>query len=163
MATEVQLTGVMRKGVLTIRNLELLKQLRNGEVYVTVTRAYATRSPKQNAYYHGYILRELSEATGHEPEELHEWCKWKFNPQQLDFIDTDTGEIAEQFVVGGSTAKLGTMPFEEYLEKIKRWAAGPPLCLYLKDPDPNWKANQDDRDDSEIPPPLADGLEEDEL
>jgi hypothetical protein len=66
----------------------------------------------------------LAEYCGYEPEEMHEALKDKFLSVGLD----DHG-----LKIVRSTTKLSTTEMEEYLEKIKRWAAAELNC-YIPDP-----------------------------
>lgn len=74
------------------------------------------RSNHQNAYYWGVVLRILSEHTGHSSDELHEYCKSKFNPKHIEI----NGQIE---LIGKTTQEMSTIEFEDYLEKVRIWAA----------------------------------------
>lgn len=120
---------------------EWLKEQRDGQYLVTIERQRATRSAAQNAYYHGLILKLISEHTGYTPDEVHEFCKMKFNAKTVTVAD-DHGVIVDEQRVGVSTTKLNKLTFGEYCEQIRIWAASE-LHVYIPDPDPNWRQNND--------------------
>jgi len=101
----------------------------------------ATHRPKrttnQNRYLFGVVYKNLSETTGHTPEEMHEYCKVEFNPIRLSIA-------GQEKIIGGSTTNLDTLQFQEYVGKIQRWAAEFLNCVI---PDPNqteWIGGADD-------------------
>jgi hypothetical protein len=64
---------------------EYLAQLENNQpngqpVNVIVEKWKDQRTLSQNRYYWGVVLKIISDDTGHEPEELHEFFKKKFIP-----------------------------------------------------------------------------------
>ena len=71
------------------------------------------RSIVQNNYYRGVVIKILSDFTGYEPDEMHEALKRKFL----------TYENVKGLPTILSTTQLKTHEFEEYLERIRRWAA----------------------------------------
>lgn len=76
----------------------------------------ARRSPEQNALLWA-LYTEVASGTGHTPEEIHEACKRLFLPPK-------TIVIADQVVqIPGSTAKLDTREFSEFVERVQAWAA----------------------------------------
>jgi len=91
-------------------------------VGVTVERKKQNRSLQQNKYM-WLILGIISEETGHEPEELHAYFKQKFN-----YIHSESFNE----MIPGSTTKLSTNEFTNYIEKIKVFAADR-LGLYIPD------------------------------
>lgn len=80
-----------------------------------------TRSDKQNRLYFGLWLKELSEYTGYEVDELHAMFKVKFLPQII-------GQPEMREVMGAlyeldySTTQLDTKQFTDYLNRIERFA-----------------------------------------
>jgi hypothetical protein len=93
-----------------------LKSFKPGtHVFVTIRKIEKKqiRSIVQNNYYHGVVLKLLSEFTGYEREEMHEALKIKFL----------TYENVKGLPVTMSTTQLKTHEFEEYLERIRRWAS----------------------------------------
>lgn len=109
-------------------------ELKDGwEVELEIRRLRATRSQKQNRYHWGVVMKMISGETGYTREEIHDLMKMKFLSKELAFLDGN-GEVVEQYVLGGSTRGLDTKEFSEFDERIKEWAAGPPLNLYIPDP-----------------------------
>jgi len=72
------------------------------------------RSEQQNAYYHAVVVKMISNDTGHDPEETHRTLK-------------------EHFKIG-TTTKMKTVEFQEYIENCRRFAAEF-LGLNIPDPD----------------------------
>lgn len=110
---------------------EMVRLLGDGDVEVTIRRRRSTRSEAANNYYWGVVLESLSGHTGYTPDELHEICKAKFLPKRLA-VCNGNGEIAGEYVIGGSTTKLNVLEFGDYLAAIRRWA----LDLDCDIPDP---------------------------
>ena len=71
------------------------------------------RSDQQNKYYHGVVVKMISDHLGYEKDEMHEVLKKQFKVE--------------------STAKLKSAEFKEYVENIVRWAASD-LGLPIPDP-----------------------------
>ena len=132
-------TGRITAGKLHVRGWKPLA-LRDGEVLITVERARATRSLAQNAWYFGVILRLLSEHTGYTVDELHDYCKQRFNSKRVAFCN-ELGEITDEQRIGRSTTKLNRVTFGEYCEQIRQWAAAD-LHVAIPDPDPEWREHQ---------------------
>ena len=128
-------TGRITAGKLHVRGWKAL-ELRDGEVLITIERARATRSLEQNRYYFGVVLRLLSEHTGYTVDELHEYCKLRFNAKRVSFCDAD-GVVKDEDRIGQSTTKLNRVTFGEYCEAIRQWAAAD-LGVVIPDPDPHW-------------------------
>jgi len=87
----------------------------NGKVVtVTVGEFKKPRSLSQNAYLHGVVYSIIADETGHTIEEIAEVLKQMF--------------LRPRIVLGvpvmGTTTELSTLEFNEYVEKIKAWAAG---------------------------------------
>lgn len=135
--TDVGAHGSIQAGRIHIRNRrqfdDQIRQFREGaEVEVEVTIRRATRSLAQNAYWWGVVVEMISEQTGYTPDEVHEFLKAKFIPKKLAFCDGN-GEVVDEYVLGGSTRKMNTLQFGEYMETVRRWAAE---TLGLNIPDP---------------------------
>ncbi len=82
------------------------------------------RSLSQNAYLwavvYGRIVEVFREHGNNvDAEDVHAFCKDQVGKLKQVFVTPD-GEV---LTGPGSTAKLGTMEFEEYLTKIRAWAA----------------------------------------
>jgi hypothetical protein len=85
------------------------------------------RSGQQNKYYHGIVVKILSDETGFTPDEMHETLKYKF----LRYSKALPNGEEVQIIM--STTDLDTKEFEEYLEQIKRFAIQE-LDVYIPDP-----------------------------
>ena len=83
------------------------------EIFVSIK----PRSLKENNYYWGIVLTLLAEATGFTPEEAHDAMRWKFLRK------------GQRFETVRSTTGLTTNEFEEYLEKIRLFAAQELNCI----------------------------------
>lgn len=100
------------------------------EVVVTVEKRKKKRSSPQNRYYHGCVipsLRHAMEAKGcliQSNEIVHLLCKFKFLKGEI--VNTATGEVIPTI---GSTTKLSTLDFENYLEQIRAYAASEYDCV----------------------------------
>lgn len=146
---DITATGEIRDGKLFIRNRrefdQALTQMRDGlQVEIAVTRLRATRSPQANAYYWGVVLQALSDHTGYTVDELHDICKAKCLPKKLA-VNNGNGEVVGEFILGGSTRKLDTTEFYEYVERVRQWAAE--LDCYIPDPNEATPLTRDWRDD----------------
>ncbi len=139
---QVVASARQRNGKLMIRNRRLFDQQiaqlkETWELEVTVQRLRATRSPQANRYWWGVCLALVSEHTGYTVDELHDIAKAKFLPKHLVFADGN-GEIVGDYVIGGSTRKLNTNEFYEFVERFRQWAAEA-LDINIPDPEP-WEA-----------------------
>ena len=90
-----------------------LSRLEGQRIELTIQKERHLRSLSQNKYYWGVIIEILSDQFGYEKEEMHEALKFKFLKKHGD---TD-------LVTVGSTAKLSTAEFTEYIDAIIRWAS----------------------------------------
>ena len=77
-----------------------------------------TRTLRENSYYWGVVLKLISDEAGHSADDIHDYCKAKF-----------LSKIVMKEKVSGSTKKLSTIKFEEYLENIRRWASIELSCV----------------------------------
>lgn len=100
---------------------EAVSRWPNCPIVVTVKRKHATRSLQQNAYLWGVVYALLSDHTGYTPEEIHDYCKMRFLPKRV-CIANGNGEVVDDLVIGGSTAKLNKLEFGEYVDAIRSWA-----------------------------------------
>ena len=81
-------------------------------VEVIIRKPKTSRSTLQNSYYFGVVVEILAKELGYDKDEIHEILKYKFlqsNAMGMPYVK--------------STTKLSTGEFEDYLEKIRRWAA----------------------------------------
>lgn len=100
------------------------QRLPNGKaVEVDVRTPKRKRTDQQNAYYWA-ALGELSEHTGHTPEELHDHFRWLF-------LRSDG---ADGVTTVRSTTALNTADFARYIEQCQQFAAER-LDWYWPEPD----------------------------
>lgn len=92
------------------------------------------RSDQANAYY-WHVLGLIEEHTGHDSDELHEYFKQKFIPKRVAICDGN-GEVKDDAVVGGSTAKMNRSDFYDYVEAVRHFAL---VELNVETPDPDPK------------------------
>lgn len=110
---------------------------------VTIEPLKNARSASQNAYLHGVCYKMISEATGYEVEEIHEYLLglhfgWKeirvpkkpSNPNGIDSkpIRTTTTDA------NGKRSVLTPMEFSDYVNFIQRFAAQK-IHVLIPDPD----------------------------
>lgn len=124
--SEYSTSGFVKDGELIIRNRRgwrrALSGFRRCEVVVTLECRHAHRSQAQNRYLWGVVYALLSEHTGYTADELHAWAKAKFLPKALAFANGN-GEVIDELVIGGSTAKLNKLQFGDFIEHVRRFAA----------------------------------------
>ena len=106
------------------------QRLEGKRVEVTVRPESKQRTNPQNKYYWGVVLRLISEETGYDTEELHNIFKGMFLREAAEITKGDKRVVIPYIK---STRDLDTKEFDEYIEKIKRWAAME-LSLYIPDP-----------------------------
>ena len=112
---------------------EAVRLLDGKDVTLTIERSNKRSSP-QNRYYWGgvipiiqYGMQEVGVKMSH--DQIHELLKYKFLIQD---VVTDDGEILMQTI--GSTTKLNTVKFNEYIDNIREWAWE---YLSIEVPEPN--------------------------
>ena len=94
-----------------------LKQYEGRDAFVVLHPYKDKRSQNQNRYYWGVVMKLLSDELGYLPDEMHEVMKQKF----LNVRDVKVGTVKYQ--IPESTTKLTTTDFEDYVSKIRIWAA----------------------------------------
>jgi len=131
-------SGEMAHGRLRLRQADWfaqqLKELRDGEVLITVERLREARSRQQSRYYFGVVLALISRHSGFSVDELHAWAKARFLPKHLA-LTNGNGEIVDEYILGGSTKVLTPSEFSDYVEAIRQFAAEQ-LQVAIPDPDP---------------------------
>jgi hypothetical protein len=104
-------------GKLTLVNPETfrraLRGLLNAPVDITIRRHRKTRSDRQHRYYFGVVVAVLAEFTGYTSDELHDALKMKFL-----LVDPESSLPTVR-----STTSLTTVEFEDFLERVRTWAA----------------------------------------
>lgn len=98
---------------------QYIKSLPDGSYFYSITKPKRIRSLDENAYYHGVIVKILSDYWGYEPEEVHEILKLTFLSEKKRMKH----DRRKKMVVIWSTASLSVAEFEQYCEKIRVWAA----------------------------------------
>lgn len=130
-APAIPCLGKVEKGKFVPEDVRAFKSAFYGHegkrVRVTVERFRNRRSSEQNRYYHGVVVPSIGEAIG-EPdlESVHEMLKAEFNYEILVIGEKEMRKPK-------STAKLETVEFSQYMEKVRMWAARF-LNLYIPDP-----------------------------
>ena len=102
---------------------EYVAEFSGQRLEIVIRKPKTSRSTLQNSYYFGVVVELLANELGYDKDEIHEILKYKFlqsNAMGMPYVK--------------STTKLSTGEFEEYLEKIRRWAAE---FLHINIPDPN--------------------------
>jgi hypothetical protein len=94
----------------------LLKHLAGKAVVLTLGKRTKRRSDEENRYYWGVVVKIIGDELGYDQDEMHAALKFKFlrreaEPDGLRVLDTVR-----------STAKLTTVEFEDYLDRIRMWA-----------------------------------------
>lgn len=86
------------------------------EAFISISGARRDRSDDQNRYYWGVVLKIISNETGSDSEDLHEFFKQEFLSKRFKIGNEITN-------ISSSTAKLSTREFESYLESIRMFVA----------------------------------------
>jgi hypothetical protein len=102
----------------------LLARFEGKQIAVRVTKHHLARSLSQNAYLWGVVYPLLAEHCGYELEEVHEALKFRFL--------RDRQNETPGLVRVGSTARLSTAEFTEYIEQCRHLAAE--LGIVIPDP-----------------------------
>ena len=113
------------------RYLHDLESLEGKQVYLTIGIHRPKRSTLQNAYYHGVIIKMLSEETGHSPRDIHQWVKENFLDEGAFQI---AGKISGKFK---STTELNTVEFEELCADLRQFASET-FDLTITKPNEQW-------------------------
>lgn len=119
------------------RRLErFYKSLRNGSYEISAKKA-GTRSNQQNRYYFGIVVPLIQKGikdlgTELTKEETHEFLKAKFNADEIQVVDKNSGELLYESIPK-STTRLNKEDFSAYTEQIQRWAAEF-LSIIIPDP-----------------------------
>lgn len=89
----------------------------SGDVQVIVRKKKKDRSNNQNRYYRGVIVKILSDELGYFPEQIHDLLRNMFL-----LVD------GAKYPIARSTTNLSTVEMEDYLSKIRIWAASELNC-----------------------------------
>lgn len=112
-----------------------MKLMRPGRKALVVEDLKDTRSQRANRYYFGAVLRPLSEYTGSEVDELHEYFKQTLLAGEKKHIELadENGEVrfmGDVQVV--STKKMTVSDFYRYVERVRQVCAE--LGVVTEDP-----------------------------
>ena len=102
-----------------------------GNPVVLILKRGNLRSTRQNAWLWGVAYKLLAEYTGYTEEQIHAYCKAKFNPVTVEIVNKTTGEI-DSMVVGNTTTQMTTTEFNDYKERIQQ--LGAELDCVIPDP-----------------------------
>lgn len=141
----------MRKGFLKITKEDVfrdaLKNLSDGNYKIVIEKIYNKRSNPQNAYLWGVVYPIVKQGLidagfdefkqDFDLEMTHEMLKLRFLKRDTR---SDEGNI---IVFLGSTRKLSTVEFMEYLSSIQKWSSEY-LNIVIPDPDPNQYTEMND-------------------
>ena len=129
MQRAVEYAGVVENGKLPLAVGQLIaKAIRGMEgkrLVISIREQKRRRSNNQNRYYWGVVIpavaemfREHGNAT--DEEEVHSYLKEHVGGLNRLLIDPD----GKRRPVVRSSASLNTAEFEEFMEKVRAWAAG---------------------------------------
>lgn len=107
--------GEVKNGVLKLLRRDQFDtwlQCLSGPVEVIVRTPRKPRTSPENKYYWGVILKMIADETGATPEDVH---------QEMRRMFLRAG--GETIPITKSTTELSTTEFEDYLSKIRMWAA----------------------------------------
>lgn len=122
--------GKIEKGQIKIWDKGLIKKYEGQEVDVWLDKHRDDRTLSQNSYYWGVIIPIIAEEWGEDAETVHDYLKKRFLTYYKT-IKTPEGNKTVELI--GSTAKLNTVEFLDFNEKVKMWAAQNLNC-YIPDP-----------------------------
>lgn len=87
------------------------KKTKNGQAILEMKAPVKDRSLQQNRYYHKVVVGIIADHCGYTPQECHDALRAMFL--------VETGKLPRI----KSTTELSTVEFEEYLSKIREFAA----------------------------------------
>lgn len=90
-----------------------LRTLEGAHVEIIVRKWCKRRSNQENRYYWGVIIKLCAEHFGYDADEMHEAFKYKFL-----FVPAEKENDLPRCQ---STARLNTVVFEDYLERIRNF------------------------------------------
>lgn len=99
---------------------------------ITIAQHRETRSDLQNRALWGVAYRAIADATGHDPDDLHDFFLGEFFGWEVVEIFGQKKRIPKR-----RSSKLETTEFAEFFDFIQRRAAEG--GVYVPDPDPNWR------------------------
>ena len=131
-----QLPAAVRKAI-----AEAIRRMEGKSLRVTLAEAKKRRSTRQNAYMWAVPIRMITDAfrdAGNvvDEDEVHEYLKAEIGKLRRKVV-TQEGEVID---MPASTKHLTTSQMEDYLEKVRAWAAE---VLDLQIPLPNEELQND--------------------
>ena len=128
-------SGKQVKGMLILDNpvqfSSFLRTFGESKLDIVVRKVKKDRSGYQNRYYFSVVVGLIAEHTGMDPMDTHDVLKQMFLNRVVYMPVKDR---LREVVISGSTSLLKTDEFEQYLERIRRWASAE---LSIVIPDPN--------------------------
>jgi len=119
--------GRVEDGIIKLKDepfyFRYLNSLNGKDIELIIRERNLVRTSPQNAYYWAVVVELIAEELGYDKEEAHEALKFKF-------LRKHSGKLPSV----RSTTDLDTKEFEDYVEKIRRFAAEE---LNINIPDPN--------------------------
>jgi len=96
--------------------IELYTELKRFQLpyKVKIEPIFQQRTSTQNKYYHGIVVKTLSDALGYYPHETHNLLLVLFAK-----LGEDTDENGREYHIVESTSAMDSMRFEQYLNDIK--------------------------------------------
>jgi hypothetical protein len=126
-----QVPAIIENRTLVIKRPDLWRQklakLEGKEVWIDIDVKKDKRSINQNNYYWGVVVELISDHTGYEPDEVHEFLKDKFIKPKEIVIGNENRNVTT------STTKLTPEHFCKFIEVIQRWATKS-LNVYIPNP-----------------------------
>jgi hypothetical protein len=110
------------------RLIQDAKQFEGKSIFIILDEEKQTRSNSQNRYYHGVVLKLISDHTGFTIDETHELMLEMFADKSEKKIGNET------YFIKHRSHSMKTDRFEKYLEDIRRFAA---IELQVEIPLPN--------------------------
>jgi len=130
-------SGSIEAGQLKLRHREqferAMREMREGEVLVTIRKAHATRSVTQNALYWRWYVTPLAEYTGYSPQAIHSYLKQRLLSPHVITIANPDGELIDEATIEATTTTLTKDEFSNYLNAIAEFSetlnvhVGPPI------------------------------------
>ena len=130
-------SGSIEAGQLKVRHREqferAMREMREGEVIVSIRQAHATRTPQMNRLYWRWYVTPLAEYTGYSPQAIHSYLKQRLLSPQVITIANPDGELIDEATIEATTTTLTKDEFSNYLLQIADFAetvnvhVGPPI------------------------------------
>ena len=104
--------------------MQALRSMEGKQIEIVVKEKKKKRSLSQNAFYWGCVIPAITNmfrdyGNNVDNEQVHEFLKSEVGKMNQTIMLPD-GEVKE---ICGSSAALKTMEFENYLTKVRAWAA----------------------------------------